>query len=237
MTITVNNGSLKSALNRANANALPAALQKLAFGDIVRSLPVCLRKQDPVAGTVATGNLTTVDVIKLPDDAKAAKILRVAVRAGGTTGEYTPAAPEYGDTPSTTEFAITPCGDICVLGTDLVTDMDVVYLPEQGDVVEVELPVTTGVLTLPQEWVDRGVILLLEAEVTAGTVTGGKRILVPLAGGGAGLPATTLAQLTSNKSTVSFNNATDAPTKARVKCLIGSKTDVNALLSTDTGIY
>lgn len=226
--------TLKDTLNRGNQGAVGAAMQKLAFGDVVRALPVCLRKQVPIEGAAANGNLTTVDVIKLPDDAKAAFVHRAAVRAGGSVGEFTPAAPHYGDTPATTEFAITPCGDIAFLGTDAITDVDVVYTPEKGDVVEFEGALATGVLTLPAKWTERGVVLLLEAEITAGTVTGDKIILVPLAGGGAGLPAAGRAQLTSNKSTVSFNNATDAGTKARVKCLIASEVDVNTLLEDET---
>lgn len=222
--------TLKDMLASANPQELADYLRYCKLGEMVRSLPVQLCKQAPVAGAASNYNLTTVSVIVLPADAKAAKIHRVAVRAGGSVGEFTPAAPEYGDTPSTTEFAITPCGDICVLGTDAITDMDVIYTPAQGEVVEIELAVTTGVLTLPTAWTDRGVQMLLEAEATAGTLTGKKIVLVPLAGGGAGLPATTKAQLTSNKTTVSFNNATDAVTKARVKCLLAPAFNLHTAL-------
>lgn len=224
----------KDQLNNANPNNLADLLREFKLGDLVCSLPRCLNKQVPAAGTVATGNLTTVSVIKLPNDAKAAFVHRAAVRAGtAATGEYTSAAPHYGDTPSTTEFAITPCGDICFLGTDVVTDVDVVYTPMKGEVVEFEGNLVTGVLTIPPQYVERGVLYLLEAEITAGAVLGGKRILVPLAGGGAGLPATTTAQLTSNKSTVSFNNATDAGTKARVKLLVSAAPEFGAKLAED----
>jgi hypothetical protein len=209
----------KDQLNSANPNHLASLLQDFKFGDMLRALPVYLRNQAPAAGTVATGNLTTLDVIKLPNDAKACTILRASVRAGGSVGEFTPQA--YGATPTTTQVAVTPCGDIAFLNaTDAVTDADVVYVPEKGEVIEVTGDLATGVLSLPSYITDRGVIMLLEAEITAGTVTGGKRILVPLAGGGAGLPATICAQLTSNKTTVSFNNATDAGTAARVKLLV-----------------
>lgn len=219
----------KDQLNQANPNNVASLLQEARLGDVLRALPVYLRKQAPIAGAAANGNLTTVDVIRLPDDAKAASILRASVRAGGSTGEFTPQA--YGATPATTQVAVTPCGDIAFINaTDLVTDADVVYVPEKGEVVEYEGSVATGVLTLPTEWTTRGVVLLLDAEITAGSVTGKKIILVPVAG--AGLPAAGRAQLTSNKTTVSFNNATDAGTKAKVKCLIAQAAakELNAML-------
>lgn len=213
--------TLKDMLNKANPQELADFLRYCGLGDMVRSMTVQLCKQAPVAGAASNYNLTTEDLILLPPDAKAAKVLRASVRAGGAVGEFAAAVPEYGDTPATTEFAISPCGDIAFIHAgDAVTDVDVMYVPAQGEVREIELSVTTGVLTLPADWVTRGVQMLLEAEATAGTITGKKIILVPLAGGGAGLPATTKAQLTSNKSTVSFNNATDAVTQARVKCLL-----------------
>lgn len=236
MTIVKNDASLQEAFNRGNANALPAAFQKIKLGDVLRALPTFLRKQVPVAGAAANGNLTTVDIIKLPDNAKASTVRRATVRAGGATGEFTAAVPDA--TPLTTQVGVTPCGDIAFLHAgDLVTDVDVDYQPARGEVVEFTGVPATGVLTLPTEWTDRGVLYLLEAEVLAGTTLGLKIILTPVAG--AGLPATTKAQLTSNKTTVSFNNATDAPTSVRVKCLIATKDseDLNALLPADQSIY
>lgn len=226
--------TFKDSLNNANPNQLADLLRELKLGDLVCALPRCLNKQVPVAGSLANGNLTTVSIIKLPDDAKAAYVHRAAVRTGtAATGEYSSAAPHYGDTPSTTEVAITPNGDICFLATDVVSDVDVVYTPMKGEVVEFEGDLATGVLTIPPQYVARGVLYLLEAEILAGAVVGPKRILVPLAGGGAGLPATTTAQLTSNKSTVSFNNATDAGTKARAKLLISAQPEFGAKLAED----
>ncbi len=224
--------TLKDLLNQATPQALADYFRVLRLGDMLRSLPVHLASQVPAAGTVATGNLTTVDVIKLPDDAKAAAILRCTVRKGGSVGEFTNAVPDA--TPTTTQVGITPCGDIAFVdATDLVTDADVVYVPQMGEVLEADLVPATGVCTLPAAWTARGVIMLLAASVTTGTTLGGKIVLTPLAGGGAGLPATTKAQLTSNKTTVSFNNTTDAPTLCHVKCLVktAAAADMNALLA------
>lgn len=222
--------TLKDMLNKANPQELADFLRYCKLGDMVRSLPVRLCKQAPAAGSGY--NLSTIDVITLPADAKAAYILRATSRAGTTCDELTPKA--FGATPATTECAVTPCGDLAFNhSTDAITDVDVLYVPEQGEVVEFEGAVSTGVLTLPSAWTARGVLLLMEAEATAGTLTGKKQILVPLAGGGAGLPATTKAQLTSNKTTVSFNNATDGVTKARVKCLIAPAFSLHAALGAD----
>ncbi len=224
--------TLKDLLNQATPQALADYFRLLRLGDQFRSHSVGLRSQVPAAGTVATGNLTTVDVIKLPNDAKAAFVQRCTVRKGGSVGEFTNAVPDA--TPTTTQVGITPCGDIAFINaTDAVTDADVTYTPQRGDVVEFFGTCATGVLTLPTAWTKLGVVLLLEAEVLTGTTLGGKMILTPLAGGGAGLPATTKAQLTSNKTTVSFNDATDHAANVRVKCLIATApaADMNALLA------
>jgi hypothetical protein len=221
--------TLKDMLNKANINELADLLKAAGLGDLARALPVHLYHQAPIAGGTANYNLTTEDIIQLPPDAKAAFIFRATGRDGGTVDEFTPQA--YGVTPATTQCGVSPCGDIAFIhATDAVTDVDVAYLPMKGDVVEGTFTVSTGVLTLPKAWTDAGVSLLMEAEALTGTITGKKIVLVPLAGGGAGLPATTKAQLTSKKTTVSFNNATDAVTSARVKCLIGPSLNLNALL-------
>jgi hypothetical protein len=219
----------KDVLNQADPNTLPDTLRAMGFGSMLRSMTVHLNRAAPVAGALANGNLTTVDVIHLPDDAKACTILRATGRAGGTVDEFTPQA--YGATPATTQCAVAPNGDIAfVHATDLVTDVDIEYVPMKGDVVEAILPCVAGVCTLPTSWTNAGVKMLLEAEVLAGAVTGLKQVLVPLAGGGAGLPATTKVQLTSGKTTASFNNATDVPTSCRVRALIVSAKDPNAVL-------
>lgn len=225
--------TVKDQLNNANNNTLATLLQQLGLGDFVRSMPLELDKQVPVAGAAANGNIVANDVIHLPDDCKAAVVLRACVRAGSTTGELTPVA--HDATPSTTQVAVTPNGDIAFNhGTDAVTDVDVLYVPQVGDLVSGTFPVATGVVTLPANWVSQGVLLLIEANVLTGTITGEKIVLAPVAG--AGLPATTKAQLTSNKSTVSFNNGTDAPTTAFVKLLLKPKNDRNALMSSASSV-
>jgi hypothetical protein len=222
--------TFKDQLNLANTNELNRLLADMKFGDFVRSMPVTLSKQAPVAGSTSNGNLTTIDVIHLPNDCKAACVLRACVRAGSTTGELTSIA--HDTTPSTTDVAVTPNGDIAFNhGTDAVTDVDVVFVPQVGDIVQLTLPVVTGVMTLPAAMVAQGVLLLLDATVLAGTTLGPKIILAPVAS--TGLPATTKAQLTSNKSTVSFNNSTDAVTMATVTLLLAPAVSTFAKLGAD----
>lgn len=220
--------SYKDMLNAANPQQLADLLREFKIGDIIRALPCWLRKKAPVAGAPATNyNLAAVHVLVLPTDAKAASIQRCHVRAGSATGEFTPQA--YGTTPATTQVAVTPNGDIAFVAADAPTDFDVLYTPEKGDIAEVTLPCAASVLTLPTWMTDRGVSLLMEAEATAGAVTGKKAILVP----GAAAPATTQARLNVAKSTVTFNNATDAVTTARVKVLLAPALDANAKLASD----
>ena len=213
----------KEQLNLANLNQLADFLRDFKFGDILRALPACLRKKTTVAGGTTNYNLAAVNVLVLPTDAKAAVIHRATIRAGGVTGESTPQA--YGTTPATTQCAVTPCGDIAFVAADAPTNFDAVYTPEKGDVYELNLDCAASVATIPSTYTDRGVVLLMEAEATAGSVTGKKIILVP-----GTAPATTQARLNAAKSTVIFNNGTDAVTKCRVKILVASAADTDTKL-------
>lgn len=213
--------SYKDQLNKANPNHLADLLREFNLGDFLRAMPCALRKKAPAAGAPANYNLAAVHVLVLPPDAKAASIQRCTGRAGSVTGEFTPQA--YGTTPATTQVAVTPCGDIAFVAADAVTDFDVTYTPEKGDVVELTLPCAASVLSIPAEYTARGVLMLLEAEAITGAVTGKKTILVP---GTAG--ATVTAKLNVAKTQVLFNNGTDAVTSARVKFLVASAKDASA---------
>lgn len=216
----------KDQLNTSNPNLVDTLLQALKFGDVLRALPTFLRKKTTVAGATTNYNLATENVLVLPTDAKAAVIHRATVRAATAgTGEAAPQT--YGTTPSTGQCAVTPCGDIAFVAGDAPTDFDVVYTPEKGKVVEYTLTCASSVATLPSTLdVGRGVILLMEAEALAATVTGKKIILVPGSGG----PATTQARLNVAKTTVTFNNGTDVVTSCRVKLLVVPENDVDAQL-------
>lgn len=212
----------KEQLSKANANSIASLLQEFSFGDFMRSMCTFLRGK---SAAVDPYNLATVVVIKLPDDAKAAVIHRATGKTGTTTGEFTPVA--YGTTPSTTQCAVTPCGDIAFLGTDAPATLDVVYQPEKGDVQSFTLPVSSNAAAIPAPYASR-VILLLEAEVLTGTDPGKKIVQVP-SGSAAG---TNSARLDIAKTNVKFDSA-DAATSARVKLLLAPAVDVDALFSAE----
>lgn len=205
----------RQSLNRANINTLSSQLSALKLGNVMLGqLNQSLRKVNPSTLGTSGYTLATLHALRVPDNARGASILRATVRAGGVTGELTPVA--YGTTPATTQIAVAPNGDIVVLAADAITDLDVVYASERGDVLQTYLPVVSNVLTLPTAgpWA-RGVVLLLEAEAVTATSAGAKIILVP----GAGAPAAGQARLNVAKTTVTFAGA-DAVTRARVKALV-----------------
>lgn len=231
MTITSNDAQIfKQALNKANPNEVISLLQKLGLGDWIRAMPVQLNNQDPVVNSY---NLATVTCIALPEDAKAGFVLgafaHVAGGGGGTPGFLVcdPPSTSPGTAPATGHCQVTPNGDIGFLGTDVYSKVDVLYVPAKYKVVELTLAVATGVLTIPPA-IAAKTMKLLEAEVLTGTVTGKKIILTEAA---SGLPATTKAQLLIGRVSVNFNNATDAPTQARVKLAVAPDVDVSSLLT------
>lgn len=181
---------------------------KVRLLQLLQGAPRTVRKAAPAASPY---QLATLQAIVLGDYKKASSILRATVRAGGVTGEL--AVQAYGATPITGQIAVAPNGDIVVLATDAITDIDVHYVPSQVEVVELTVDGLVGSeLPIPAKYTARGVVSLLEAEVLAGTTLGKKIILVPGAA-----PATTKANLDVAKTKVQFNSATDAVTKARVK--------------------
>ena len=249
------NESIREALNRADMNTIADLFRAGALGDVLRGLPVYLRAVKPAAHTPQ--QLSTLDVIELPQDAKAALILRATVKksGGATIGELT--IEPYGTTPSTTQVAVAPNGDIVFdHTTDLVTSVDVIYVPQKGDVLgncqnsklgvtSLTLSIdTTGFAALPAAYSGKA-ILLMQANVTVGTVTGQKGILVPATA----VVATTKAALSKDATGIWFNLATDAPTQCIVDVLVSSglvstgqipnapfaTTDINAILEQANG--
>jgi hypothetical protein len=208
---------------KANPNTLADHLRKMGIARVMSAqVPQAVQKVDPAADPY---QLATVESVGLPAFARASSILRATVRAGGVTGELTPVA--FGVTPATTQIGVAPNGEIVVLAADLITDMDVTFVPESGEVYDLpEIEVATHVATLPTFVTSRGVALLIEAEALTGTATGKKIILIP----GAGAPAAGQARLNIAKSTVTFAVA-DAVTKARLKLLIVPEKQLLAYMS------
>lgn len=220
--------TLKEQANKANANSLASILQALGLGDILRGLITKLQKQVPVTGARSNYNLTTVQIIALPDDAKCEQVISGFARAtgaSGTLGNLTPVQP--GVTPADAQIAATPNGDIAVLASAAYTLVDVQYVPKKEKIVELTLPVVSHVATLPAALTTApcAVFSLLEAESLAGTLTGKLIVLVP----SASAPATTKAVLNMTKDSVLFATA-DAVTSCRVKVGVSPDFDVNALL-------
>ena len=208
---------------KVNPNTLADHLRMMGFARVLSAqVPQAMQKVDPALDPY---QLATVESVGLPAFARASSVIRATVRAGGVTGELTPVA--FGVTPATTEIAVAPNGEIVVLAADAITDMDVTFIPESGEVYDIpEIEVATHVATLPTFVTSRGVVLLVEAEALTGTATGKKIILIP----GAGAPAAGQARLNIAKSTVTFA-AADAVTKARLKLLIAPAQELLTYMS------
>lgn len=219
--------TLVESLNRANPDTISDEFRKIRIGQIVRQNVVhTLRKKNPHAAGTAPTDDTTLEVLVLPDDAKASAIIRAYSRAGtGTNGELAVQA-AYA-TPIDGQIAVTPAGNIAVLGVSAYTDVDVSYQPISGDVVEVtgQVVPSTGLMALPSWVIARGIDSLIDANALAGTLTGRMVILAP----GASATATGNAKLNVAKSQVKFAIA-DAVTDATVKLVVGAKVDLDAAL-------
>lgn len=218
-----------TAANRGNLNVLADIFRAASLGDMLAAnLIQHRRKFNAVASGTRPENLATLHVLELPNNAKAARVLRGTIRAGAITGEMVEEL-VFGVTPATTEVGVAPNGSIVFLAADAITDVDVVYIPERLDVVETTLPVVaaTGVLAIPAPLIARGVVLLARAEVLTGGVTGRRIILVP----GAVNPATGNARLSVAKDAIHFTVA-DAVTRARVTMLVTPKVPLHTFLET-----
>lgn len=217
--------TLKQVMDRANPNTLPDQMRTIKLGQTLGSdVKQTLRKQSADAAGADPYNLATLDVLKMPDEAKAMTILRAFARAGTAgTGEMAVVAPNT--TPASGQLAVTPSGDIALLGADAITDVDVEYLPARGDVMEVTGQVAANVLTIPASLTARGVVMAIEVEALTGGSVGDKIILAP----GAGAPAAGQARLNIAKSTITFAGA-DAVTRARVRLVVSAEVDLKASL-------
>jgi len=220
MTITAKADSLKVALDAASPNTIADAFRKIGLGSMLVATVTCLMNKVPVAGQP---QLATLNTFKLPEEAKAATLLRVYGKTAVAGAELTIVA--YGVTPAAGQCAIAPNGDIVVLAADAHVKLDITYIPDAYSVVELTLPVVAGALVIPAPIAALGVKALLEATGVAGAVTGAKIVLVPGAA-----PATTQARLNTLKDSVLFNAGTDALTSATVKLAIAPSIDAQAQL-------
>lgn len=216
--------TVKAALDRSNPNTLPDHLRLVHLGRLLRGQLTQARYG--VTPALDAAQLGTLHQIGLPDDARAWALVRAYARAGtGTKGELTIVATNV--TPGAGEIGVAPNGDIVVLAADAWTKLDLVYTPIAGDVVTLtDYPVVSDVLTPPAALTTTpGILYCIDANVTAGTLTGRKIILAPAAGA----PATTKARLDLAKATLQFA-AADAVTKATVRFLVAPADSLHTVL-------
>jgi len=218
--------TLKDVLNDANPGSIESAMQKARFGDVMRqSVLVQLRKNVPAADP---SQLATLKSCGLPQACRAASITRAYARAGGATlGLLSPQA--FGATPTTGQIAVSPNGDIVTLGTDAWTDLDVLFQPMKGDVIQLTLSAASNAAVLPAVATTPGVALLIAATVVAGTSTGAKIIVANSNSN----PSAGQACLNLACSQVLFNSG-DAVTSVTLTLLLASAVDLNALLEADS---
>lgn len=106
------------------------------------------------------------DKLVLPDNAKAAAILRCYAAAGTVKGLM---APALSGTPATGNCAVTPDGNIVFAAADAVTLAEATYVVAEGDVIEEVIQVASSVGTLNA---GRAASVLIEAVVLTGVVAG-----------------------------------------------------------------
>lgn len=232
MTDAKTNETTLDSLNRAGPNTLADLLRSIGLGDVLAGVPQTVRKFSMDGAGASPYNVATLDAMGLPANQRASVIHRAYARAGGVTGPLTIVA--RGTTPATGEIGVAPNGDIVTLGTDAITDLDVQYLPDGGEVVETVLPVASDSLALPAAFTAKGVVLLVECEAVEGTATGKKIVLIE----GAGAPAAGACRLNAARTAVAFA-AADAVTRARVKVVLApvAADQLKAKLQAPASIY
>jgi len=238
MTIGVKANALVQLLNTVSGPGQLAEMMKLiGIGTVIRNLPTYLNCKAPLAAGASPYDGATIGALVLPDDAKAASIIRAYGRTGGVTATEL-AAQAYAATPTTGQIAVAPSGNIALLGTDAWTNMDVAYIPMKQDPVELVLPCASNAAALPVTTNSQlnagtgstgagGVIMLMEAEILTGT-TPGKKIVTQES---ASTAATGTARLDLAKANVKFASA-DAATQVRVKLGVACKSQITGVLGT-----
>lgn len=189
--------TLRSVLDESNPNKVPDANRILRAGSAASLIPRTAR----VVVVAGTG------VGALPEDAKAAAILRCYVAAGGVTGYFTPVPGDAA--PLTTEVAVGPTGDLRFLAADAVTEAEVLYIAEEGPIVEDVVTVAASAAVLP---LGRHAKRLLEVEVLTGVIPGAKTIDTRGSAAGAGE-----ATLDVDGDSIDFNAADVVAGTARVR--------------------
>lgn len=229
MTISELPNDLRAALNRANAGSLGPMFQAIQLGDVIGTLQASLFNVAPLGKGAAAQYPYTVQAATgtyaLPDDAKCmwdTGLIYAYGRKGTATSAVLTVDTAASTAPSAGHCKLSASGDIIFAAADAWTGVDLQYRPQKQDVVELFLPVTTSIATLPASI---AAVSLLEAEALTGTVKG-KCVIQPIGGAPA---TTTWANLDVTLTEVLFVVA-DAVTSCRVKVGVAPKVQLQALL-------
>lgn len=152
---------LSTVLDEANPNKNPSALQTVRNGRALRTV-TAFRE-----GAVAT------NVFTLPEDAKAAEIVRAFKRVAGTTGYSVVVAPETA-APAATQVTVAPNGDILFAAADAVTQAEILYQPMEGEIFEDTVSVAASLALFAQS---RRGLLLISATIVTGVIPGAKTVV------------------------------------------------------------
>lgn len=153
--------SIQTILDESNPNKAPDALHGVKAGTALAAVPRF------VVGTV------TSHVLTLPNNAKAAAVISAYSRAGTLTGQLTPV--KNAAAVATTQVGINPAGNILFATADAVTSAEVVYMPQEGDLVTETIPVTSGGIGSPLA--SKNAIRLISANLVTGSSTGAKTVV------------------------------------------------------------
>lgn len=145
---------LLNVLNEANPNRIADAAREVYLGSALGNAPRNAR----VAVVAGTG------VGVLPEDAKAAAVLRCYVTAGTVTGHFT--ALQTAAAPATTQVGVSPLGNLQFLIADAVTEAEVTYVTAEGVIRQETITVAAQVGALPTGI--QGKTLLSATDVTGG---------------------------------------------------------------------
>lgn len=160
--VTSASRSIRDGLNEANPNKTDTFLNLARSGSLMSQVVRFIK------GTVAAGILT------LPENARAGQIIAATVTAGVTLGPKTPVVPAAtaSGIPATTNVTVSPEGHVSFnVATDAPTSAEVMYAPEEGDVVSDVIPVVPGTgVGVPLA--GRNIRRLLEATAVTGGVVG-----------------------------------------------------------------
>ena len=200
--------TMKDGINAANPSTIADMFRVIQLGDVLRGqIPQVVRNITPAP---RPGLDPALPGCGLPHHARAAVMLSAYARGG-----FTSSGPL-----STGQLTVAPNGDLACQVVDAFTGLDVIYIPQRGDVVSITSAVAADVLTLPKTLTT---VLLLDATVDNGTALGSKIITVPGA-----TPAAGRAALDTAKTMVKF--APGEATRATVTLLVASAADLTTLL-------